>query len=114
METVRFLSGWKKVGSRIRDKHPGSATLLLTRYRYLLYLCVYRYLRCEESCELHTPVMMSSEESCELHTPVMISSEEICECHSPVMVGGEKSTGSELQTPVLMILIGRVVSATHQ
>jgi hypothetical protein len=31
METVRIRDpGWKKVGSRIRDKHPGSATLLLT------------------------------------------------------------------------------------
>ncbi len=28
METVRIRDlGWKKVGSRIRDKHPGSATL---------------------------------------------------------------------------------------
>jgi hypothetical protein len=30
METVRIRDpGWKKVGSGIRDKHPGSATLLL-------------------------------------------------------------------------------------
>jgi hypothetical protein len=29
METVRIWDpGWKKVGSGIRDKHPGSATLL--------------------------------------------------------------------------------------
>jgi hypothetical protein len=29
METVRIRGpGWKKVGSGIRDKHPGSATLL--------------------------------------------------------------------------------------
>jgi len=29
METVLIRDpGWKKVGSRIRDKHPGSATLL--------------------------------------------------------------------------------------
>ncbi len=30
METVRIGRdpGWKKVGSRIRDKHPGSATLV--------------------------------------------------------------------------------------
>jgi hypothetical protein len=29
METVRIRdSGWKKVGSGIRDKHPGSAILL--------------------------------------------------------------------------------------
>jgi hypothetical protein len=31
METVRIRdSGWKKVGSGIRDKHPGSATLHFT------------------------------------------------------------------------------------
>jgi hypothetical protein len=31
METVRIRDpGWKKVGSGIRDKHPGSATLLVT------------------------------------------------------------------------------------
>ena len=31
METVRIRDpGWKKVGSGIRDKHPGSATLALT------------------------------------------------------------------------------------
>jgi hypothetical protein len=30
METVRIRDlGWKKVGSGIRDKHPGSATLLV-------------------------------------------------------------------------------------
>jgi hypothetical protein len=30
METVRIRDpGWKKVGSGIRDKHPGSATLVL-------------------------------------------------------------------------------------
>jgi hypothetical protein len=30
LETVRIRDpGWKKVGSGIRDKHPGSATLLL-------------------------------------------------------------------------------------
>ncbi len=28
METVRTDPGWKKVGSGIRDKHPGSATLV--------------------------------------------------------------------------------------
>jgi hypothetical protein len=29
METVQIRDlGWKKVGSVIRDKHPGSATLL--------------------------------------------------------------------------------------
>jgi hypothetical protein len=29
METVRIRDpGWKKVGSGIRDKHPGSATLI--------------------------------------------------------------------------------------
>jgi hypothetical protein len=32
METVRIRDpGWKKVGSGIRDKHPGSATLLLNK-----------------------------------------------------------------------------------
>jgi hypothetical protein len=32
METVRIRDpGWKKVGSGIRDKHPGSATLRETR-----------------------------------------------------------------------------------
>jgi hypothetical protein len=31
METVRIRDpGWKKVGSGIRDKHPGSATLVCT------------------------------------------------------------------------------------
>ncbi len=31
METVRIRDpGWKKVGSGIRDKHPGSATLAVT------------------------------------------------------------------------------------
>jgi hypothetical protein len=25
--------GWKKVGSGIRDKHPGSATLVVDRHR---------------------------------------------------------------------------------
>jgi hypothetical protein len=30
MEKIRIWdSGWKKVGSGIRDKHPGSATLLI-------------------------------------------------------------------------------------
>ncbi len=30
METVRIRDpGWKKVGSGIRDKHPGSATLIV-------------------------------------------------------------------------------------
>jgi hypothetical protein len=34
METVQIRDpGWKKIGSGIRDKHPGSATLL-----YLLIL----------------------------------------------------------------------------
>jgi hypothetical protein len=33
METVRIRDpGWKKVGSGIRDKHPGSATLVLWSY----------------------------------------------------------------------------------
>ncbi len=33
METVRIRDpGWKKVGSGIRDKHPGSATLLSDRF----------------------------------------------------------------------------------
>jgi hypothetical protein len=37
METVRILDpGWKKVGSGIRDKHPGSATLSVPGYRYLI------------------------------------------------------------------------------
>jgi hypothetical protein len=44
METVRIRDpGWKKVGSGIRDKHPGSSTLLFMLkflksywYRYLL------------------------------------------------------------------------------
>jgi hypothetical protein len=32
METVRIRDpGWKKVGSGIRDKHPGSATLSIRR-----------------------------------------------------------------------------------
>jgi hypothetical protein len=32
METVRIRDpGWKKVGSGIRDKHPGSVTLLVRR-----------------------------------------------------------------------------------
>jgi hypothetical protein len=31
METVRIRDpGWNKVGSGIRDKHPGSATLVYT------------------------------------------------------------------------------------
>jgi hypothetical protein len=31
LETVRIRDpGWKKVGSRIRDKHPGSATMLVS------------------------------------------------------------------------------------
>jgi hypothetical protein len=34
METVRIRDpGWKKVGSGIRDKHLGSATLVRTRIR---------------------------------------------------------------------------------
>jgi hypothetical protein len=34
METNRIRDqGWKKVGSGIRDKHPGSATLILSRNR---------------------------------------------------------------------------------
>jgi hypothetical protein len=33
METVRIRDpGWKKVGSGIRDKHPGSATLNVIQY----------------------------------------------------------------------------------
>jgi hypothetical protein len=33
METVRIRDpGWKKVGSGIRDKHPGSATLTFFRH----------------------------------------------------------------------------------
>ncbi len=36
METVRIRDpGWKKVGSGIRDKHPGSATLLRREGKYL-------------------------------------------------------------------------------
>jgi hypothetical protein len=36
METVRIRDpGWKKVGSGIRDKHPGSATLVLKNGLYL-------------------------------------------------------------------------------
>ncbi len=32
METVRIRDpGWKKVGSWIRDKHPGSATLMIEK-----------------------------------------------------------------------------------
>jgi hypothetical protein len=38
METIRIRDpGWKKVGSRIRDKHAGSATLPFTR---LYDLCI--------------------------------------------------------------------------
>jgi hypothetical protein len=34
METVRIRDpGWKKVGSGIRDKHPGSATLVGTNFK---------------------------------------------------------------------------------
>jgi hypothetical protein len=34
METVRIRDpGWKKVGSGIRDKHPGSATLISPLYK---------------------------------------------------------------------------------
>jgi hypothetical protein len=34
VETVRIRDpGWKKVGSGIRDKHPGSATLILISIR---------------------------------------------------------------------------------
>jgi hypothetical protein len=36
METVRIRDpGWKKVGSGIRDKYPGSATLLSTSKLYI-------------------------------------------------------------------------------
>jgi len=36
METVRIRDpGSKKVGSGIRDKHPGSATLLVTKALFL-------------------------------------------------------------------------------
>ncbi len=48
METVRIRDpGWKKVGPRIRDKHPGSATLgkkfnLCITERFIMILCVYR------------------------------------------------------------------------
>jgi len=36
METVRIRDpGWKKVGSGIRDKHPGSATLIPAVLRIL-------------------------------------------------------------------------------
>jgi hypothetical protein len=35
METVRIQDpGWKKVGSGIRDKHPGSATLHLRIHKW--------------------------------------------------------------------------------
>jgi hypothetical protein len=37
IETVRIRDpGWKKVGSGIRDKDPGSATLLLCKKRVVL------------------------------------------------------------------------------
>jgi hypothetical protein len=37
METVRIRdAGWKKVGSGIRDKHPGSATLLKWFYFFII------------------------------------------------------------------------------
>jgi hypothetical protein len=35
MESVRIRDpGWKKVGSGIRDKHPGCATLILGVYNF--------------------------------------------------------------------------------
>ena len=37
METVRIRDpGWKKVGSGIRDKHPGSATLVKAASWFLI------------------------------------------------------------------------------
>jgi hypothetical protein len=36
METVRIRDpGWKKVGYGIRDKHPGSATLVFQNFDFL-------------------------------------------------------------------------------
>ncbi len=48
MEIVRIRDpGWKKVGSGIRDKHPGSATLVLFQFRsrapsYFLFFLLVR------------------------------------------------------------------------
>ncbi len=40
METVRIRDqGWKEVGSGIRDRHPGSATLDLTEWLDRLTAC---------------------------------------------------------------------------
>ncbi len=37
METVRIRDpGWEKVGSGIRDKPPGSATLIFSKYNYII------------------------------------------------------------------------------
>jgi hypothetical protein len=42
METVRIRDpGWKKVGSGIRDKHPGSATLHALTLYYFKYQPTY-------------------------------------------------------------------------
>jgi len=52
METVRIRDpGWKKIGSRIRDKHPGSITLvksllLLVVVFESLFLLVFLGTRC--------------------------------------------------------------------
>jgi hypothetical protein len=43
IETVRIRDPeWKKVGSGIRDKHPGSATLRHTEYKLTLHFSVLR------------------------------------------------------------------------
>jgi hypothetical protein len=48
MDKIRILDlGWKKVGSWIRDKHPGSATLLLG-FLYFLHL-IFRWHSEEET-----------------------------------------------------------------
>jgi hypothetical protein len=41
METVRIQDlGWKKVGSGIRDKHPGSATLSTLKHNFFTFLWI--------------------------------------------------------------------------
>jgi hypothetical protein len=43
METVRIRDpGWKKVGSGIREKHPGSATLGLSRSKAFVLLLLFQ------------------------------------------------------------------------
>jgi hypothetical protein len=47
METVRIRDpGWKKVGSGIRDKHPGSATLHSGKSELFLLICINASLHC--------------------------------------------------------------------